>query len=132
MAVRQFWRYSDGFGHFTELFFDRPLGETLLLRFISAYDWTQLGHELDSSQTVRPGWILTPEKRYLLFAGNMFAKDRLVDSYRVEVTLRLRNRRPWCYVEFTAGGDFPRDQRFSYQARARIGIDVFFGGTASL
>lgn len=132
VVVRQYWRYSDGFGNLTELFFDRPLGETLFLRFISAYDWTQFGDEVESSQTARLGWVLTTEKRYLLFAATMFAKDRLVDSYRVEVTLRLRTRYPWCYVEFTPGGDFPRDQGFSYQARARIGLDVFFGGTPSL
>ena len=44
------------------------------------------------------------------------------------MTLRLRTRYPWCYVELTPGGDFPRDHGFSYQARARVGLDVFFGG----
>lgn len=132
VVARQYWRHSDGIGHFTELFFDRPLGETLLLRFISAYRWTQAGDELDSSQTARLGWILTPERRYILFAATMFGKDRLVDSYRAEVTLRLRTRHPWCYVEFAPGGDFPRDQGFSFQARARVGLDVFFGGRPSL
>jgi len=132
IVARQFWRYSDGFGHFTELFFDRPVGDMVLFRFVSAYKWTQFEDELDSSQTARLGWIVTPEKRYLLFAATMFAKDRRADSYRVEVTVRLRTRRPWCYVELTPGGDFPRDHGFSYQARARIGLDVFFGGTPSL
>ena len=132
VVARQFWRHSDGFGHFTELYFDRPIGKTLLLRFISAYKWTQVEHELESSQTARLGWILRTEKRYILFAATMFGRDRLVERYRVEVTLRLRTRYRWCYVELTPGGDFPRDQRFSFQARARVGLDVPFGGRPSL
>ena len=132
VVARPFWRDSEGYGHFTELFFDRPLGKTVLFRFVSAYKWTQLGHAVESSQTARLGWILTPERRYLLFTASMFAKDQVAGSYRAEVTLRIRTRRPWCYVEFTPGGDFPRDQGFAYQARARVGLDVFFGGAPLL
>ncbi|MBI5889808.1 MAG: hypothetical protein HZB47_03920 [Nitrosomonadales bacterium] len=131
LAETLFWFNSTGAGESTQLDFERPISEPLLLRATSSATWLHDQQNFDMRQDLTLFHKLD-DRAALLYQASVIGVSRpqaqVMDCVLL-MAYRYRLHRQWMYFDLSPQLHFPRDRDFRSSPALSMRLEILFDET---